>query len=54
MFRLLFLTFFGAQRYDEHHVHVHESPKNMLVPLIVSPFSPCAAAGWPRRIFGAA
>jgi NADH-quinone oxidoreductase subunit L len=35
MFRLLFLTFFGKQRYDEHHVHVHESPKNMTVPLIV-------------------
>ncbi len=35
MFRLLFLTFFGTQRYDEHHVHVHESPKNMTIPLIV-------------------
>ena len=35
MFRLLFLTFFGKQRYDEHHVHVHESPKNMLTPLVV-------------------
>ncbi len=35
MFRLLFLTFFGKERYDEHHVHVHESPKNMLVPLII-------------------
>ena len=35
MFRLLFLTFFGKERYDEHHVHVHESPKNMLVPLVV-------------------
>jgi NADH-quinone oxidoreductase subunit L len=35
MFRLLFLTFFGTQRYDEHHVHVHESPKNMTVPLII-------------------
>jgi NADH-quinone oxidoreductase subunit L len=35
MFRLLFLTFFGEQRYDEHHVHVHESPKNMTIPLIV-------------------
>jgi NADH-quinone oxidoreductase subunit L len=35
MFRLLFLTFFGAQQYDEHHVHVHESPKSMLVPLVV-------------------
>jgi NADH-quinone oxidoreductase subunit L len=35
MFRLLFLTFFGSQRYDEHKVHVHESPKNMTVPLII-------------------
>jgi NADH-quinone oxidoreductase subunit L len=35
MFRLLFLTFFGAQRYDEHKVHVHESPKSMTIPLIV-------------------
>jgi NADH-quinone oxidoreductase subunit L len=35
MFRLLFLTFFGAERYDEHHVHVHESPKSMTIPLIV-------------------
>src|SRR6202162_4691625 len=35
MFRLLFLTFFGGERYDEHHVHVHESPKSMTIPLIV-------------------
>src|SRR5579872_6734479 len=35
MFRLIFLTFFGTERYDEHHVHVHESPKNMTIPLIV-------------------
>jgi NADH-quinone oxidoreductase subunit L len=35
MFRLLFLTFFGKERYDEHHVHVHESPRNMTVPLVV-------------------
>ena len=34
MFRLIFLTFFGAPRYDEHKVHVHESPYNMTVPLI--------------------
>src|ERR1700722_1156186 len=32
MFRLLFLTFFGEPRYDEHHVHVHESPSSMAVP----------------------
>src|SRR5260370_22637810 len=35
MFRLIFLTFHGKQRYDEHQVHVHESPKSMLVPLII-------------------
>jgi NADH-quinone oxidoreductase subunit L len=35
MFRLIFLTFFGKQRYDEHHVHVHESPWSMLGPLVV-------------------
>jgi NADH-quinone oxidoreductase subunit L len=35
MFRLVFLTFFGKQRYDEHHVHVHESPQSMLVPLMI-------------------
>ena len=35
MFRLLFLTFFGEQRYDEHKVHVHESPKNMTIPLML-------------------
>ena len=35
MFRLLFLTFFGEPRFDEHHVHVHESPRSMLVPLVV-------------------
>jgi NADH-quinone oxidoreductase subunit L len=35
MFRLIFLTFHGKPRYDEHHVHVHESPKSMLVPLMI-------------------
>ncbi len=35
MFRLIFLTFFGKPRYDEHKVHVHESPTNMTVPLIL-------------------
>jgi len=35
MFRLIFLTFHGAPRYDEQATHVHESPKNMLVPLVV-------------------
>src|SRR6266849_1283142 len=35
MFRLIFLTFHGKQRYDEHHVHVHESPSSMVVPLTI-------------------
>ena len=35
MFRLIFLTFYGKPRYDEHHVHVHESPWSMLGPLVV-------------------
>jgi NADH-quinone oxidoreductase subunit L len=38
MFRLVFLTFFGKPRYDEHKVHVHESPKNMTIPLTVLAF----------------
>src|SRR3974377_1604554 len=35
MFRLVWLTFFGEERFDEHKVHVHESPKNMTVPLMI-------------------
>jgi NADH-quinone oxidoreductase subunit L len=35
MFRLIFLAFHGAPRYDEHHVHVHESPWSMRGPLVV-------------------
>ena len=49
MFRLLFLTFFGEQRYDEHKVHVHESPKNMTVPLILL----CDSRGRWRMVCGA-
>jgi NADH-quinone oxidoreductase subunit L len=36
MFRLLFLTFYGECRADEHvRHHLHESPPSMLIPLIV-------------------
>ena len=38
MFRLIFLTFFGPQRFDEHKVHVHESPRNMTIPLMILAF----------------
>jgi NADH-quinone oxidoreductase subunit L len=35
MFRLIFLTFYGKPRYNEKKVHLHESPKSMLVPLMI-------------------
>ena len=35
MGRMFFLTFFGHERFDHHHVHPHESPPSMLVPLVV-------------------
>jgi len=45
MFRLIWLTFFGKPRYDEHKVHVHESPLNMTVPLMVLAFL-SLTGGW--------
>jgi NADH-quinone oxidoreductase subunit L len=45
MFRLIFLTFFGKERFDEHKVHVHESPRNMTVPLMILAFF-AIFAGW--------
>jgi len=35
MFRLVTLTFFGKPRYDEKHLHPHESPATMTIPLII-------------------
>jgi len=35
MFRLVFLTFFGQPRFDTAHLHPHESPPSMAVPLIL-------------------
>jgi NADH-quinone oxidoreductase subunit L len=45
MFRLIFLTFFGQPRFDERKVHVHESPRNMTIPLIVLAIL-STAGGW--------
>jgi len=45
MFRLVFLTFFGKPRYDEKKVHVHESPRNMTVPLMILAIG-SVAGGW--------
>lgn len=33
--RMVALTFFGEERFDHHHVHPHESPAVMTVPLMV-------------------
>jgi NADH-quinone oxidoreductase subunit L len=35
MFRLVFLTFYGKPRFDEHKIHPHESPAVMLIPLVL-------------------
>lgn len=35
MFRLIFLVFHGRPRFNEQAVHVHESPRVMIVPLVV-------------------
>ncbi len=35
MFRLVFLTFFGKPRFDEHHVHPHEAGWQMALPLVI-------------------
>ncbi len=35
MFRLFYLVFMGEGRYDKKHVHPHESPATMTIPLIV-------------------
>ncbi len=35
MFRLVSLTFLGKERFNHHHVHPHEAPKTMLIPLLV-------------------
>jgi NADH-quinone oxidoreductase subunit L len=55
MFRLLFLTFFGYCRADEHvEKHIHESPWPMTVPLmILAAFSLIGGwIGWPEAIGG--
>jgi len=45
MFRLIFLTFHGAPRFDERHIHVHESPRNMIAPLVALAVL-SVAGGW--------
>jgi NADH-quinone oxidoreductase subunit L len=46
MFRLFFLTFHGSPHYDERKTRVHESPKNMLVPLVILAIFATAGGWW--------
>jgi NADH-quinone oxidoreductase subunit L len=34
MFRAVFMTFHGKEKFDHHHVHPHESPPLMTIPLM--------------------
>jgi len=55
MFRLLFLTFFGYSRADEHvEKHIHESPYTMTVPLMILAGLSVIGGwiGWPVSLFG--
>jgi NADH-quinone oxidoreductase subunit L len=45
MFRQVGLTFFGAGRYDAHHVQPRESPRSMTLPLLVLAVL-SVAGGW--------
>jgi len=51
MFRLIFLTFHGMQRYEEHHVHVHESPNRMLAPLVILAVLSIVGGWWAAPAF---
>ena len=46
MFRLLFMTFHGAPRFDPKKTHVHESPRVMLAPLAVLALFSLAGGWW--------
>ncbi|MBI3586047.1 MAG: NADH-quinone oxidoreductase subunit L [Ignavibacteriales bacterium] len=54
MFRLVSLTFEGDERFDHHHVHPHEAPKTMTVPLQVLAFLSIVGGfvGIPASLFG--
>ena len=38
MFRLVSLTFYGKERFDSNHIHPHESPSVMTIPLMILAF----------------
>src|SRR5260370_13262080 len=46
MFRLVFMTFHGAPRFDPKKTHVHESPRVMIAPLAVLALLSLAGGWW--------
>ena len=55
MFRLVFLTFFGYSRADDHaQKHVHESPQSMTIPLMILAVLSIVGGwiGWPAALGG--
>jgi NADH-quinone oxidoreductase subunit L len=55
MFRLVFLTFFGYSRADEHaQHHIHESPQTMTIPLMILAVLSIIGGwiGWPASLGG--
>jgi len=54
MFRLVFLTFHGQERFDHQHVHPHEAPKTMTVPLMILGVLSVIGGfiGWPESLGG--
>lgn len=53
-FRMFTLTFLGKPRFDQSHIHPHESPKVMLIPLFILAFLSVVGGivGLPEFIFG--
>jgi len=49
MFRLWYMTFLGKPRREEIHGHAHESPRVMVLPLVVLA-TLAVIAGWPEPI----
>src|SRR5947199_1139627 len=55
MFRLVFLTFFGYSRADNHaQKHIHESPRTMTIPLMILAVLSVVGGwiGWLASLFG--
>src|SRR6266566_1851103 len=55
MFRLVFLTFFGYSRADNHaQKHIHESPRTMTIPLMILAVLSLIGGwvGWPGSLGG--